>query len=103
LALVMLLAQGLESWLGARGVMLLAAVSGITDVDAITLAISRMSKDELAVGMAVSSIVIAATANSVTKGLIATVIGGWALGLRVALPLIGAGMAGLTIAWWTLA
>jgi uncharacterized membrane protein (DUF4010 family) len=103
LALVMLLAQGLESWLGARGLMLLAAVSGITDVDAITLAISRMSKDELAAGMAVSSIVIAATANSVTKGLIATLIGGWALGLRVALPLIGAGMAGLTIAWWTLA
>jgi uncharacterized membrane protein (DUF4010 family) len=102
LALVMLSARGIESWVGASGVMMLAAASGIADVDAITLTIARMSRDELAVGIAVSSIVIAATVNSLIKGLIAASIGGRTLGLRVTLPLLGAGVAGLAVAWWTL-
>jgi uncharacterized membrane protein (DUF4010 family) len=101
LALVMLSARGIESWIGAAGVMVLAAASGIADVDAITLTIARMSRDELAVGVAVASIVIAAAVNSLVKGIIAASIGGRALGLRVALPLLGAGLAGLAVAWWT--
>lgn len=99
LALVMLLARGLKSWLGEHGMLLLAAVSGITDVDAINLTLSRMSQDELPLALAVSAIVVAAAVNSLVKGLIATTIGGWRLGLRVAIPLLGAAVAGVAIAW----
>jgi uncharacterized membrane protein (DUF4010 family) len=99
LALIMLVAQGLKSWLGDGGMLLLAAVSGITDVDAINLTLSRMSQDELPVALAVSAIVIAAAVNSLVKGMIATGIGGRALGLRVALPLLGAGLAGILVTW----
>jgi uncharacterized membrane protein (DUF4010 family) len=102
LALVMLSAKGIESWVGASGVMVLAAASGIADVDAITLTIARMSHDDLPLGIAVSSIVIAAAVNSLVKGIIAVSIGGRALGLRVMLPLLGAGLAGLAVVWWTL-
>ncbi|MFB1486775.1 MULTISPECIES: MgtC/SapB family protein [unclassified Thiocapsa] len=102
LALVMVSAKGLESWVGASGIMMLAAASGIADVDAITLTIARISRDELPLGIAVSSIVIAAAVNSLVKGIIAASVGGRALGLRVALPLLGAGLAGLAVAWWTL-
>jgi uncharacterized membrane protein (DUF4010 family) len=102
LALVMLLARGIESWIGATGVMMLAAASGIADVDAITLTIARMSRDELAVGIAVWSIVIAAAVNSLVKGVIAASVGGRALGVRITLPLLGAGLGGLAVAWWTL-
>jgi uncharacterized membrane protein (DUF4010 family) len=102
LALVMVSAKGIESWVGASGVMMLAAASGIADVDAITLAIARMSRDELPDGIAVSSIVIAAAVNSLVKGIIAASVGGLALGLRVTLPLLSAGLAGLAVAWWTL-
>ncbi len=102
LALVMLFARALKSWLGDRGVMLLATASGIADVDAITLALARMAQDDLALGLAATSIVIAAAVNSLVKGIIATAVGGWALGLRVGLPLLGAGVVGLSAVWWTL-
>jgi uncharacterized membrane protein (DUF4010 family) len=100
LALVMLVAQGLKDWVGDGGMLLLAAVSGITDVDAINLTLSRMSQDELPVALAVLAIVIAAAVNSMVKGLIATAIGGRALGLRVAMPLLVAGLVGVLITWW---
>jgi uncharacterized membrane protein (DUF4010 family) len=98
LALVMLLARGLKSWLGEPGMLLLAAVSGITDVDAINLTLSRMSQDELPLALAASAIVVAAAVNSLVKGLIAATIGGWRLGLRVAAPLLGAATAGIALA-----
>jgi len=82
--------------------MLLATASGIADVDAITLALARMAQDDLALGLAATSIVIAAAVNSLGKGIIATAVGGWALGLRVGLPLLGAGVVGLSAVWWTL-
>jgi uncharacterized membrane protein (DUF4010 family) len=100
LAMIMLLARGLKNWLGDAGMLLLAAVSGITDVDAINLTLSRMSQDELPLTLAVSAIVIAAAVNSLVKGMISTAIGGRSLGVRVALPLLGAGLTGILLTWW---
>lgn len=100
LALVVLLAKALEAWLGTRGLLLLAAVSGIADVDAITLALARMNLADLALSTTVAGIVIAASVNTLAKGLIATAIGGPALGRRVVLPLLAASLVGLALAWW---
>jgi uncharacterized membrane protein (DUF4010 family) len=100
LAIVMLVARALEHWFGNDWILLLAAVSGITDVDAINLTLSRMSRDGLSVTLAASGIVIAAAVNSLVKGIMAIVIAGWRPGLRVALPLAMAGASGVFLAWW---
>ena len=99
LALVMLLAEGLEQWLGEAGVLALAAASGIADVDAITLSLSRMGEEALAGRIVATGIVLAAAVNSLVKGTMAGIVGGRALGLRVGLPLAGAAAAGPAAAW----
>lgn len=95
LALIMLLGEALKAWLGTGGVLMLAAASGIADVDAITLSLSTMSANDLLPRIAVSGMVIAAVVNSLVKGVMATVIGGTELGKRVGLPLLAASITGI--------
>ena len=97
LALVMLLGRALTEWFGDAGVYALAAASGIADVDAITLSLSRMGGAELAVSTAALGIVIAASVNSLFKAGMAGFIGGGRPGWRVGLPLGLAVAAGLAI------
>jgi uncharacterized membrane protein (DUF4010 family) len=99
LALVMLLGKALKAWLGETAVLLLAAASGVADVDAITLSLARMSQDELGIRVAATGILIAAAVNSVIKGAMATVIGGQRIGLWVGLPLLISAVTGLLMAW----
>ena len=94
LGLIMLLGYALQDRMGDGGVLMLAAASGIADVDAITLSLSRMSTQELTLKTAAGGVVIAAGVNSIVKGVMAAAIGGWRLGARVALPLFAAAMAG---------
>ncbi|NGP53125.1 MgtC/SapB family protein [Thioalkalivibrio sp. XN8] len=99
LALIMLLSKALRQWFGEAGVLALAAASGVADVDAITLSLARMSSEDLAVPVAVTGIVIAASVNTLVKGGMAAFIGGRPVGLRVAGPLLAAVAGGLTTAW----
>ncbi len=100
LAVILLLGKALQDWVGNAGVLLLAAASGVADVDAITLSLARMSLNGLGVETAVLGIVIAAAVNSAVKAGIATVIGGWGIGLRVGIPLLAAAGAGLAACWY---
>ena len=84
LALVMLLAHGLERWAGEAGLYALAVVSGLTDVDAITLSFARLSGDAGMLTVAANGIVIAAMANTAFKAALVVMVGGRRLGLRVA-------------------
>jgi uncharacterized membrane protein (DUF4010 family) len=94
LAAIMLLGKLLSDWAGDAGVWLLAAASGLADVDAITLSLARMSQQDVSVQVAGVGIVIAAGANSLVKGGMALFIGQRRLGLRVLVPLgIGSLMA----------
>ncbi|MBB6086856.1 MgtC/SapB family protein [Wenzhouxiangella marina] len=99
LALVMLLGQALTHWLGDAGVYLLAAASGVADVDAITLSLSRMAGEGLSIEVATLGILIAAAVNSMVKASISLSIGGRRSGLPVMLVLALASIAGLLIAW----
>ncbi|WP_376696134.1 MgtC/SapB family protein [Wenzhouxiangella sp. EGI_FJ10305] len=87
LAIIMLLGKALSEWAGDAGLWVLAAASGLADVDAITLSLAQMSEREIGLQVATVGIVIAAGANSLLKGGMALSIGGRALGLRVLLPL----------------
>lgn len=99
LALIMLLGKTLQAWFGDMGVLALSTVSGVTDVDAITLSLARMSNDDLAIRVATMGIVIAASTNCLTKGCMAAVIGGREIGLRVGLPLLATSIGGLMAVW----
>jgi len=99
LAVVMLLGKALQQLSGDAGVLVLAAASGIADVDAITLSLARMSDEGLGLTTAAVGVVIAGAVNTLVKGAMAGVIGGRPMGRRVALPLAAAAGAGLFSAW----
>lgn len=84
LALVMFLARGFQTWLGDTGIFILAALSGITDVDAINLTLSRMAMNEqLTIDVGAQAIIVASIMNTLTKGIMAGLIGGRQMFLRV--------------------
>lgn len=101
LALVMLLANGMHARLGHEGLYVAAAISGITDVDAITLSLAQMAQGTLAEYAAARGIVIAALVNTAVKGGLAAAIAGREMARRV-LPAFGltlaAGVLGLFLA-----
>lgn len=99
LVAILLLGKFLQEWLGDLGIYVLAATSGIADVDAITLSLTRMSQDTLALQTAVIGIVIAAATNNLVKAGIAGAIGRRELGTRVAGPMVLSLVAGLAVAW----
>lgn len=84
LTLIMILARALRTWFGALGVYLLAAIAGLSDVDAIAVSLSRTGP-ELALVAAAGAITVAALVNTVVKGLMAVFIGGGTIGRRVGL------------------
>ncbi len=96
---ILLLGEFLQTWLGELGIYMLATTSGIADVDAITLSLTRMSQDSLAQQTAVVGIVIAAATNNLVKSGIAWAVGQKALGIKVAGPMLMSLAAGLTVAW----
>lgn len=96
---ILLLGEFLQTWLGDLGIYMLAATSGVADVDAITLSLTRMSQDSLALQTAVIGIVIAAATNNLVKAGIAGAIGRRELGTRVAGPMALSLVAGLMVAW----
>ncbi|SFN28797.1 MgtC/SapB family protein [Marinobacter pelagius] len=100
LTAILLLGEFLKNWLGDAGIYLLAASSGVADVDAITLSLTRMSNDSLAMGTAVVGIVLAAAVNNLVKSGMAWGIGNRRLGLLVAGPMVISLVAGLAVAWF---
>jgi len=95
---VVLIAKAAQVYLGDAGLYLAAGIAGLTDVDAITLAMADLAKtDASAIGTAARAIVVAVMANTLTKS-------GMAIGLgspelrRITLPisalLFAVGIAG---------
>lgn len=100
-ALVLLAAAWLSDIAGNRGLYVLALVSGLTDVDAITLSSLRLySLERLALDAAVTMIGIAMLANLGFKLGMAAVIGGSSLARKavVGMGAVGLGLIG-GMAW----
>ena len=99
-AVLLALALAKTYWNG-RGLYVVACLSGLTEVDAITLSTARMSQTgQLAADVGWRLIVVAAMANLVSKASIAGLLGGWRLlgqiALLFAIPMLG-GAALLTL------
>ncbi len=94
LAIIMLLAHALSDWFGQAGTLALSAVSGITDVDVITLALGRQSTHSLDAYTAAMGIIIAASVNTLVKMGMVISIGDRGLWVRVAPAMVLSVVAG---------
>ena len=86
---VVFVAKAAQVYLGEAGLYLAAAIAGLSDVDAITLAMADLARTEAqSVEVAARAIVIAALANTLVKSGIAAGLGSPEL-RRVTLPISG--------------
>lgn len=100
-AVLFILIQAMEAWFGNAGVYALSAISGITDVDAVSLSLAQATKGDLPLVVGTTGILIAAMVNTAVKALLATVIGGWKLARWCASILLLALGLSLTTAFFT--
>jgi uncharacterized membrane protein (DUF4010 family) len=99
-AVVLFAAAWLSDLVGSHGVYAVALVSGLTDVDAITLSSLRLfNLGNLEIDQTANAILLAILANIVFKSGLATVIGGAALARHV-LPGMAAVAGGLLLGWF---
>lgn len=75
-ALILLLVAFAQDEFGNRGLVIVSVISGLTDVDAITLSLSQMIKeDNLSVEKGWRLILLASLSNLLFKGILASFIG----------------------------
>jgi uncharacterized membrane protein (DUF4010 family) len=85
--IVVFLAKAAEVYLGEAGLYLAAAIAGLSDVDAITLAMADLARDAAeSLGVAARAIVIAVLANTLVKSALAAGLGSAEL-RRLTLPI----------------
>jgi uncharacterized membrane protein (DUF4010 family) len=97
LTAVMLLAVAARHLFGDAGLIALAAISGLADVDAITLSMAKTSTMGATAGPALA-ILAAAGVNTLAKAVYAAYIGGTRIGLMVAMGTF-LGFAAAAAAW----
>lgn len=99
LAIIMALTNWISGWAGSQGAMVLAAISGIVDVDAISLSLARLAPGGIDSRSAALAILIAVTVNSATKVALGWTAGGTRLVQLLATGLAAAAGAGLVGLW----
>jgi uncharacterized membrane protein (DUF4010 family) len=73
------LIHAIKAWFGDAGIYLLSAISGVTDVDAVSLSLAQATRENLPLPVGAAGILIAAIVNTAVKAVLATAIGGWKL------------------------
>ena len=97
---VLFAAAWLSDLVGSQGVYAVALVSGLTDVDAITLSSLRLfGLGNLQAEQVATTVLLAILANIAFKSGLATAIGGARLARQV-LPGMAAVAGGLVLGWW---
>ena len=85
-AVILVVARAAQLYFGETGVYISSLLSGLADVDAITLSLAQLSKDgKLEMNVAAQAIVLAVIANTVVKGSI-VLLGGAGKLKRVITP-----------------
>lgn len=101
LCAVLLTAKLAMTWFGDEGFLIAAAVSGLTDVDAITLSSARLvSTGVIDTTHGGQIVVTAAAANLVGKASFAALLGNRELVARIAVPFALSALAALGLVWW---
>ncbi len=100
LAVVMVVTAAAREWIGDAGLYVVAAIAGITDVDAIVLTSSKEAQAGLSIMVATIAVLIVAAVNTISKAVIVASIGGRAMMIPVAasfafmIVMAGVGFAG---------
>ncbi|MEQ1591886.1 MAG: MgtC/SapB family protein [Thiobacillaceae bacterium] len=98
-AIVLLTSAWLSDWLGHSGLYAVALVSGLTDVDPVTLSSLRLHHmGKLPTDIVVNTITLAILANLGFKSVMVLVIGGWNMARHVIAGMGAVGL-GLIVAW----
>jgi uncharacterized membrane protein (DUF4010 family) len=95
---VLFLSRALTELLGEQGGVALAAVTGIADVDAITLSMIEVAGSSIGAGIAALSILVAVASNSLSKSVLAIIAGSRRFGLAYLAVSIAAIVAGGLVA-----
>lgn len=85
LAGVAWLARVAAEWLGSAALFGVAAISGLADVDAVTLSVTQLAPASIPVTLAAGAIGVAVASNILAKATYALALGGTAHGVRIAL------------------
>jgi uncharacterized membrane protein (DUF4010 family) len=93
-AVILFVAKAASVYVGPSGLYASAVVSGLADVDAITLSLTELHRTGTSPSVAVTGIVLAVATNTLVKAAIAALVGGRALGGRVLLSMLGVLAAG---------
>ena len=104
LAVIMLLSQALTAWLGDRGLLALAAVSGLADVDAVTLSAASMSAaDQVGRNTASLAVLCVAGVNTLVKPVLVLIAADRRQALAVLAPmLLAVALGGAAAGLWSL-
>lgn len=87
-AVVLLVSEYAHEWLGTSGVYATAFLSGLADVDAMTISLSKLAAEgTISTQVATTGIVIAAIANTFVKVALAWLLGTYRLGRLVSIVL----------------
>lgn len=98
-ALVRLLAAFAWNRFGSGGLLLSAGLSGLADVDAITISIARMHAHGLDTDVAIRAVTVAAASNTLAKAAIAMVLGGRLVAVAVPAVFLPMAAVGALFAW----
>lgn len=98
LAAVMLAAELVRRMFGGIGVFVVAALSGVADVDAVTISMARMAGGDVDPNTAAHAIMIAIAVNTVSKTIVAGSVGNRKVGFLVGGISAAALAAGLAVA-----
>ena len=97
ITVILLLGEWLRDSVGEAGIYVLAAASGIADVDAITLSLTRLSQSSISIETAVLGIVIASAVNNLVKAGLTIWLGDRTLWTLVVVPMVSSLVVGLLV------
>ncbi len=98
LTVLSLLIQAGQRWFGETGIYLISALSGLADVDAVSISLARAVNENMSLSVAQVGIFIAVAMNTLMKIILTRFIGGKALARWCAIILCSTlALSGLTI------
>ena len=99
LAVILVAATALQEWFGDQGLYLLALFSGLMDVNAITLSLSKMAQTEITNYVATMGIVISVISNTLVKAGLFIFWAGWQKSIEL-LWMVGVISTGGVLSVW---
>lgn len=82
-----LIVRALRAWFGDTGIYVVAAFSGLTGVDTVTLSISRFASEDSPINVAARALVVAGIVSTVFKTMLAAFIARGKMARLVGVPL----------------